>query len=181
MDKMNKENTIWSKLAKYAAPGTLGILMIYAAVSSGQSSGSEINVQSPEFETLSSAAISNPYSPELKDVFFNPGSHLIREDAKPVLDENAEVLIGEPGTFVVIEAYCDAREESTPELGAKRADSVKEYILEQGVDAERVITANKCNIYDMQLVKSMDSERLDSRVRFIALDQISEDMSYAVK
>jgi hypothetical protein len=32
----------------------------------------------------------------------------------------------------------------------------------------------------MQLVRSVDTERLDSSVRFIALDQIKGDESYAV-
>lgn len=183
MDRVNTLEAIWNKITRYIVPGTLGVLMVYGAgtsVLSRQSSGSELKVEAPSYDALSGAAVSNPYSPELKDIFFDTNSHLIREDAKPVLDENAEVLKNEPGTFVVIEAFCDSREAPASSLGVKRAESVKDYMVDHGVGPERIITANKCNIYDMQLVRSVDTERLDSRVRFIALDQISGDESYAL-
>ncbi|HML94806.1 MAG TPA: OmpA family protein [Thermodesulfobacteriota bacterium] len=183
MDRVNTLEAIWNKITGYIVPGTLGVLMIYGvgtSVLSQQSIGSEPEGEAPSYDALSGAAASDPYTPELKDIFFDTNSHLIREDAKPVLDENAEALRSEPDTFVVIEALCDSRESSASSLGIKRAESVKDYMVNQGVGPERIITANKCNIYDMQLVRSVDTERLDSRVRFIALDQIKRNESYAL-
>jgi len=183
MERVNTLEGIWNKITRYIVPGTLGVLMVYGAgtsVLSRQSSGSEPAGEPPSYDTLSGAAVSNPYSPELKDIFFDTNSHLIREDAKPVLDENAEALKNEPGTFVVIEAFCDSREASASSLGVKRAESVKDYMVDHGVRPERIITANKCNIYDMQLASHVETERLDSRVRFVALDQIKGHESYAL-
>jgi hypothetical protein len=183
MDRVNTLEAIWNRITRYIVPGTLGVLMVYGVGSSlfsQQSVGSEPVGEEPSYEALSGAAASNPYTPELKDVFFDTNSHLIREDAKPVLDENVEALKNEPGTFVVIEAFCDSRESSASSLGVMRTESVKDYMVEQGVGPERIITANKCNIYDMQLAKSVDAESLDSRVSFIALDEIKRDDSYAV-
>lgn len=183
MDRVNIFEAVWNRITGYIVPGVLGVLMVYGvgtSVLSQQPTGSEPEGGAPSYDALSGAAVSNPYSPELKDIFFDTNSHLIREDAKPVLDENAEILKNEPGTFVVIEAFCDSRESSASSLGVKRADSVKDYMVDHGVGPERIITASKCNIYDMQLVRSVDAERLDSRVRFIALDQIKGDESYAV-
>ncbi|MEZ4548213.1 MAG: hypothetical protein R3B51_11065 [Thermodesulfobacteriota bacterium] len=55
--------------------------MVYGvgtSVLSQQSSGSEPAGEPPAYETLSGAAVSNPYSPELKDIFFDTNSHLRR-------------------------------------------------------------------------------------------------------
>ena len=183
MDRVNTLEAIWNRITRYIVPGTLGVLMVYGvgtSVLSQQSSGSEPEGEAPSYDALSGAAVSNPYSPELKDIFFDTNSHLIRDDAKPVLDENAEALKNEPGTFVVIEAFCDSREASASSLGVKRAEGVKDYIVSQGVGPERIITANKCNIYDMQLASHVEAERLDSRVRFIALDRIKGHESFAL-
>lgn len=183
MDRVNTLEAIWNRITRYIIPGTLGVLMVYgvgSSVLSQQSVGSEPAGGEPSYDVLSGAAVSNPYTPELKDVFFDTNSHFIRDDAKPVLDENAEALKNEPGTFVVIEAYCDSRESSASSLGVMRTESVKDYMVDQGVGPERIITANKCNIYDMQLARSVDSESLDSRVSFIALDQLKGHESYAV-
>ncbi len=135
------------------------------------SSGQELDPGVPGAVSKSGPAVPNPYSPELKDVFFDRDSYKIRADAKPVLDENAEVMKDQPDMFIVIESYCDSREHSPSSLGVKRTASVREYVVSRGVDAEQVLTVNKCTIYDMQLVNSEDAVRLDSRVHFVVLDQ----------
>jgi OmpA family len=173
---MSNKTMFWYKFVNYLIPGAVGMFMIYSAATSNSSAisgGAEPAGDTPDYSAISGSAIYNPYSPELKDIFFDQNSYTIREDAKPVLNENAEVLKNEPDTFVVIESYCDSREQSPSGLGAKRAYSVKEYLMDRGVDPDRVITANKCNIYDMQFVDSRDSVRLDSRVHFVALDTIA--------
>lgn len=152
----------------------MGLFMLYAvsaAYIQTASSGQELDSGTSGAVSASGPAVPDPYNPELKDIFFDRNSYVIRGDAKPVLDENAELLKSEPGTYVVIESHCDAREESPANLGMKRADAVKEYILSRGVDAEQVLTVNKCTVYDMQLVESSETVRLDSRVHFVALDQ----------
>lgn len=174
---MGKVTNYLSKFSRHLVPGALGTFMICSAASlflPAASGGVEPTGETSDYSTFLGPAARGPYSPELKDIFFDMNSYVIREDAKPVLDENADVLKNEPDTYVVIESYCDSREESSSTLGARRADSVKEYIISQGVSAGRVLTANKCNIYDMQLVSSKDTVRLDSRVHFTALDTIAE-------
>ncbi|MEX1000240.1 MAG: hypothetical protein WD000_09855, partial [Thermodesulfobacteriota bacterium] len=43
----------------------------------------------------------------LRDIFFNDGDFSLREDAKPVLGENAEILIMNPEINVVVVGYCN--------------------------------------------------------------------------
>lgn len=173
IDMSNKSN-FWNGFSKYFMTVVMGLFMLYAVSAAyirTASSGQELNSRTSGAVSASGPAVPDPYNPELKDIFFDRDSYEIRGDAKPVLAENAELLKSEPGTYVVIESYCDAREESPANLGMKRADAVKEYILSRGVDAEQVLTVNKCNLYDMQLVERSETVRLDSRVHFVALDQ----------
>ena len=171
---MSNKSNFWNGFSKYFTTVAMGLFMLYAvsaAYIQTASSGQEPDSGTSVAVSASGPAVPDPYNPELKDIFFDRNSYEIRGDAKPVLDENAELLKSEPGTYVVLESYCDAREESPANLGMKRADTVKEYILSRGVDAEQVLTVNKCNVYDMQLVERYETVRLDSRVHFVALDQ----------
>jgi hypothetical protein len=172
---MNKHSNSWGKYLLAAAFGVfivLGISSPYVlAVSNGQEPGSGVTGAASSSDT----APPDPYIPELKDVFFDRGSFdIIREDAKPVLDENVQALRNEPDTFVVIESYCDAREESSASLGASRGESVKEYMVSRGADADQILTVNKCTVDDMQHADGYETVRLDSRVHFVILDQPKE-------
>ena len=180
---MNIATKIWNKVNRYLVPGVLGILMVYGVASTHmarQSDGAEIESGIPSYKILAGSSELNPYSPELKDIFFDANSYRIREDAKEVLKENSEVLNTETDTYLVIEAYCDTDEQVPENLGVMRAESVKNYLVQQGIDPDRIITANKCNAYDMKLSYSEDSIGLDSRVHFVALDELAEDRNFAV-
>lgn len=181
---MNYISNIWSKISRYAVPGALGVIMVYAAASTHmaeQSDGAELAGETPDYTELAWTETYDPYTPELKDIFFDRDSFTIREDAEPVLDENVRVLKSNPDTFVVIESYCDENEEMTTSLGAVRADLVKAYIVSKGVEPDRIVTANKCNAYDMELQGNRVSVGLDSRVHFVSLDELDGDLAFASK
>lgn len=176
IDMSNKSN-FWNGFSKYFMTIVMGLFMLYAVSAAyirTASSGQELDSGTSGAVSASGPAVPDPYNPELKDIFFDRDSYEIRGDAKPVLAENAQALKSEPQTFVVIESFCDAREESPSSLGIKRGDAVKEYILSLGVDAEQVLTVNKCTVYDMQLVEGYETVRLDSRVHFVSLDQSTD-------
>ncbi len=167
-------SNFWNRFSRYIIPGALGVFIAYGAGSgymSTISNGSELGTGKYESGPVTDPGLENPYRPELKDIFFDHNSAILRDDAKPVLDENAEAMSSEPDMYVVIESHCDSREESPANLGMKRADAVKEYISSRGVEAEKVLLVNKCNKYDLNLVNSTDTARLDSRVHFVPLDQ----------
>lgn len=174
---MSKKSNFWNGFSKHFMTVVMGLFILYAVSAAyirTASSGQELDSGTSGAVSASGPAVPYPYNPELKDIFFDRDSYEIRDDAKPVLAENAQALKSEPQTYVVIESFCDAREESPSSLGIKRGDAVKEYILSLGVDAEQVLTVNKCTVYDMQLVESYETVRLDSRVHFVALDQSAD-------
>jgi hypothetical protein len=102
----------------------------------------------------------------MKDVFFDFNSFNIKESAKAVLKENAEVLKNNPDVVVFIQGYCDSREHSDENLGFKRANAVSNYIVKQGVDPQRVNSVDKCDESYVGLTADESPWRLDRFVHF---------------
>ena len=79
-------------------------------------------------------------TPELTDVFFDFDKYDIRPGDAKTLDSNASWLKSNPTHLVLIEGHCDQR--STNEynlaLGERRAKSTMNYLVSQGVQANRI-------------------------------------------
>lgn len=76
----------------------------------------------------------------LKMVFFDYDRYFIRDDAKPVLDDNAAWLKKFSSAKILIEGHCDERgtEEYNLALGEKRAKSTHDYLLSLGISPDRI-------------------------------------------
>ena len=76
----------------------------------------------------------------LSNVLFDFDKYFIRDDAKPVLEENARWLNKWTTVRVLIEGHCDERgtEEYNLALGEKRAKSTLDYLTSLGIAANRV-------------------------------------------
>lgn len=78
---------------------------------------------------------------KLEHVFFGFDQYSIRQDAVPVLEKNAEMLNGlYKGDDVLIEGHCDERgtTDYNVELGKRRAQAVKDYLVDLGVTPSRI-------------------------------------------
>jgi len=87
-------------------------------------------------------APSNEVEPiELGTIYFDFDRANIREDARPILRQNAEALRAS-GQSVIIEDHCDERgdEEYNLALGERRATAVKRYLENLGVPASQMRT-----------------------------------------
>lgn len=75
-------------------------------------------------------------------VYFDFDSYDIRNDAGPVLDAQAAWLNRYPSVRVRIEGNADERgtREYNLALGARRANSVRDYLVARGVSASRIST-----------------------------------------
>jgi peptidoglycan-associated lipoprotein len=75
-------------------------------------------------------------------VYFDTDSHDIRSDASPILDAQSNWLRRYPGVRVRIEGNADERgtREYNLALGARRANSVRDYLVNNGVTADRIST-----------------------------------------
>ena len=75
-------------------------------------------------------------------VYFDTDSHDIRSDAQPILDAQSNWLRRYGGVRVRIEGNADERgtREYNLALGARRANSVRDYLVSHGITADRIST-----------------------------------------
>ena len=94
----------------------------------------------------------------LKKVHFDFDKYFIRDDMKPVLEQNAQWLLGHSTVVITIDGHCDERgtEEYNMALGEKRADAAKKYLMNLGVPAEQMKTVSYGKT--RPLVKGVDEE-----------------------
>ena len=78
----------------------------------------------------------------LSDAFFDYDQNALREDARQVLQRDAEWLTKWPQTRVRVDGHCDERgtAEYNLALGERRAETVKEYLTSLGVRPDRIQT-----------------------------------------
>jgi peptidoglycan-associated lipoprotein len=78
-------------------------------------------------------------------VLFDYDQSTVRDDARGILQKNADWMKRWTSTQVTVEGHCDSR--GTPEynlaLGTRRADAVKAYLVNLGVPASRLTIVSK--------------------------------------
>lgn len=82
------------------------------------------------------------FGQHIKDAFFDFNKSNIRPDAAQALTADADFLKAHPSINFTIEGHCDERgsEEYNLGLGDRRANAAKEYLVNLGVSASRIIT-----------------------------------------
>jgi peptidoglycan-associated lipoprotein len=96
-------------------------------------------------ETLDQQAAVQEQEVEVQDrVFFGYDSSEINDEAKKILDVQVAWLKSDRSIKVTIEGHCDERgtREYNIALGEKRANSVKKYLVANGIEAARVKTVS---------------------------------------
>ncbi len=76
----------------------------------------------------------------LKDIYFDFDKYNIRPDDAKILDANSAWLKANANNLVLIEGHCDERgtNEYNLALGERRAKSTMNYLVSQGVQANRI-------------------------------------------
>ncbi len=83
---------------------------------------------------------------DLQDALYDYDSNNIRDDARTALTSDAEalkrILIDFPTAKINVEGHCDERGSAEYNLGLadRRATSAKDYLVQQGVPADRLMT-----------------------------------------
>ena len=105
------------------------------APGSGASSGSRGSVDDPTSEAFFETSVGDR-------VFFDVDQSVLSPAARDILDGQAAWLKGNTEYSVIIEGHAD--EQGTREynlaLGARRANAVREYLMDVGVEADRLQT-----------------------------------------
>jgi peptidoglycan-associated lipoprotein len=84
------------------------------------------------------------FTKNVKDVFFDYNKPTLRSDEVPTAQNDSAFLARHPSLKVVVEGHCDDRgsTEYNLALGASRAESVKQALVQRGISAERIKTVS---------------------------------------
>ena len=87
------------------------------------------------------AAVTPPGA-ALKDVYYQFDSVELEGEAEDILKKNAEWMKANPKARVEVEGHCDdvGSAEYNLALGAKRAQTARAFLINQGVSPERLVT-----------------------------------------
>jgi peptidoglycan-associated lipoprotein len=112
-----------------------------------------------------------PASSPLKDVYFDFDRYDLSADARTVLRANADWFKNNPGMRVEIEGHCDDRgtNEYNLALGAKRAQSAREYLTTLGVAANRLSTISYGEEIPVCKEQTESCWKQNRRARFVIL------------
>ncbi len=104
-------------------------------------------VQPPEEKEPPQPPERGPEPEELKPlpekiIYFDYDKSLLKPSAKAAIQKNVQFLKSKPEARVLIEGHCDERgsSEYNLALGERRAEAVKSYMVELGIDADRIST-----------------------------------------
>ena len=80
----------------------------------------------------------------LRTVYFDFDSDVLRDDARATLRRNAERMREIPGVIVQVEGHtCEiGTQDYNLALGERRANSVRQFLIQEGVSGDRIITVS---------------------------------------
>jgi len=86
-----------------------------------------------------------PSAVSLEPIFFDLNKSNITPDAKAILDKNAEWISKNPAAKIQIVGNCDERasNEYNMDLGKRRANAAKQYLVNLGIAADRLSTVTR--------------------------------------
>ncbi|HEY3065885.1 MAG TPA: peptidoglycan-associated lipoprotein Pal [Methylomirabilota bacterium] len=121
-----------ARSSEFTGPGSSGSTSSGGG-STATPSGSTAAVARPSPREFSEVA-------ELRDINFDFDKYDIRPGDARILDSNATWLKGNPNHLLLIEGHCDERgtNEYNLALGERRAKSAMNYLVSQGVQANRI-------------------------------------------
>jgi peptidoglycan-associated lipoprotein len=120
---------------------------ITATGSGGSATASaRVDVTAPAAAAAPAAApnVSDLFSQNVKDAFFDFDKSELRQDARDVLTKDAEFLRSYPQVRISIEGHCDERgsEEYNLGLGQRRAEAAKNFLISLGITSDRMTTVS---------------------------------------
>ncbi len=132
-DRNYSEAVSQAKLAKKLANEARAM-----ALEAAQKEAAEMAEEQPEEETID-------YDKIFPTVYFDFDKSNIKEKYRTDLNEAASAIMGKTGVTIKITGYCDPRgtDEYNMALGERRANSVKDYLVNHGVPASRIETVSK--------------------------------------
>ncbi|MBI5598782.1 MAG: peptidoglycan-associated lipoprotein Pal [Deltaproteobacteria bacterium] len=106
---------------------------------------------------------------KIRDVYFDYDRYSVRDDEREALEENARLLKKDRKAKVLIEGHADERgsAEYNIALGERRADAVKRYLSDLGIDSSRISTVSYGKEKPSCLEHTEECWQKNRRARFV--------------
>ncbi len=120
------------------------------------------------------AAITPPGA-ALQDVYYEFDSTDLAANAQAILKQNADWMKNNPQSRVEVEGHCDdlGSNEYNLALGAKRAQTAKDFLINQGVAPERLVTISYGKEAPACFEQSEECRVKNRRARFVIFTELS--------
>ena len=119
------------------------------------------------------AAVTPPGA-ALQDVYYEFDSTDLIIDAREVLKKNAEWMKAHPAAQVEVEGHCDdiGSAEYNLALGAKRAQTAKDFLVSEGVEANRLVTISYGKEAPACFEQTEECRVKNRRARFVVFKEL---------
>ena len=109
----------------------------------------------------------------LGDVFFETGRAILKPGGLQAIDKLSIFLEKHPDRGVLIEGHTDSvgKEEFNMHLSQRRAEAVRNALLERGVNAQRITTKGYGESYPVASNKTAEGRQLNRRVEVVVVNQ----------
>ncbi|MBU1042875.1 MAG: OmpA family protein [Candidatus Omnitrophica bacterium] len=105
-------------------------------------------------------------------IYFDYNKAQLREDHYPVLDQTVKSLSNNPEASILLTGNCDKRgtDEYNMRLGKKRGESVKTYLLEQGIPEERILIVSRGKLDAVAPINDLEGMQRDRNAQFMVAE-----------
>ncbi len=117
----------------------------------------------------SGQSTATPASSPVKDVYFGFDRYDLTDEGRATLKANADWLKGNPAVRIQIEGHCDERGDANYNLalGAKRAQTAKDYLVTLGITVDRLSTISYGEEIPVCTEHTEDCWAQNRRARFV--------------
>lgn len=107
----------------------------------------------------------------ISNVEFEVNKAIIRPSFEEMLDVVADILKEKPIYYIRIEGHCDITgpADRNLELSFERADAVKDYLISEGINPERINTQGYSNFRPLATNQTLEGRQKNRRVEFLLL------------
>jgi outer membrane protein OmpA-like peptidoglycan-associated protein len=114
-------------------------------------------------------------------IYFDYNKSTIREDASVILKEAAQTLRRNPDSDILVTGNCDTRgsENYNEKLGRQRAETVKTFLIGQGVDEDRVRIVSRGKLDAVAPVTDLVGMQKDRNAQFMIAEVEEVMIPYA--
>jgi outer membrane protein OmpA-like peptidoglycan-associated protein len=110
----------------------------------------------------------------MSDVLFDVNKYTLKENAKLALAKISGIVISHPGLNLVVEGYTDSTggDEYNQHLSEERADTVRDFLLTQGVNPQSLTAVGYGKQYPVASNDTREGRALNRRVELVVSGEV---------